>query len=85
MKGWGGQTLVHLGEAPSREGLGGVQPLSIWEPPPSREGLGGVQLFAWSWQNRGNEIGRQHNVNGTFSEFGENQLSASWKGTPAKS
>ena len=44
MKGWGGQTLVHLGAAPSREGLGGSNPCPFVGAAPSREGLGGSNL-----------------------------------------
>ena len=35
--------------APSREGLGGVQPLSIWVAAPSREGLGGSNPCPFGW------------------------------------
>ena len=55
---------------------------------PSHEGLVIQSLSFWG-RKRGNpEIGRQPNVNGTFYKQNlvtENQLSASWKGTPAKS
>ena len=49
-----------------------------------------MQPLPWRWREMGGnpEIGRQPNVNGTFYKQNlvtENQLSASWKGTPAKS
>ena len=78
--------LVRLRTAPNREGLGGpilgVQSLSIWKPLQIVKGWG-VQPFS-IWE----QIGRQPNVNGTFCKQNlvtENQLAASWKGTPAKS
>ena len=43
------RTLVQLETCPSREGLGGSQPLCIWRPPQVVKGLGGPQpLSIWT-------------------------------------